>query len=519
MTAPIASPDGRVGPVDVLATVFAGLLRRCRVAVSPAETIEIRRVLLMLGAHDLDALRAGLRAVSAKYGHERAGFERAFAVFFEGRTSEGAADGDQARPDADIPDGRLPENLDLLDEGEDDPLSRFTDYNPRAAEVGDLIDADEAEKGFNPHSDDDDLSLSTSDSDLSVRDGDAGRRGVTYTVELERAGSAVAGELTSGAAAASSGSLDWDDPAAVLAWLEAVDARSVYLDGAPGDREHLTESQLGSLVAAIDAFVDALAARAVQAPDDVDGEPGDAGESARDERTTLRRACHDLLRRMRGAPRRVPVEHGRGRLDVRRTVHAGLRTDGVPFRLITRTPRPDRLRIVIAVDVSLSVRSVTAFVLRLAQALHADAHTCHVVAFVDTPIEVTDVLLRSSGDHALASVLSAPGLDLDATSDYGRVLGELAEGRGRAGAVLDARTTLLVVGDGRCNGLPPGVEHLEALRRRVHRIGWITPEPRRYWHQASCAMPSYEEVVDGVVVARDGEEFAERAGALGHALA
>jgi uncharacterized protein len=507
-------------PVDVLAAVFAALLRRCRVAVSPAETIEVRRVLVLLGAGDLAALRAGLRAVSCKYDHERAGFERAFALFF-GLRDEGADDVDGARPDADVPDGRLPENLELLDEGADDPLSRFTDYNPRAAEVGDLIDADEAEKGFNPHKDDDDLSLSTSESDLSVRDGDAGRRGVTYTVELERAGSAVAGELTSGAAAASSGSLDWDDPAAVLAWLEAVDARSIYLDGTPGEREHLTEAQLGSLVEALGAFVDALAERTTAAlgdPDD-EGGSGDGTESAVAERTTLRRACHDLLHRMRGAPRTRPAEHGRGRLDVRRTVHEGLRTDGIPFHLITRTPHPDRLRVVIAVDVSLSVRSVTAFVLRLAQTLHAGAHRCRVLAFVDTPIDVTDVLLRSAGDHALASVLSAPGLDLDATSDYGRVLGELAAGRGPAGAALDARSTLLVVGDARCNGLPPGVDHLETLRRRVHRIGWITPEPRRYWTQASCAMPAYSEVVDHVVVARDGQEFAERAAELGHALA
>ena len=518
---PARYDDGRVGPVDVLATAFAALLRRCGVATSPAETIEIRRVLVLLGADDLDALRAGLRSVSTKYAHERAGFERAFGLFF-GRDERAGEHADEGhRPDADIPDGRLPENLELLDEGEDDPLSRFSDSNPRAAEVGDMVEAPEADKGFNPHKDDDDISLSTDDSDLSVSDTDQGRRGVTYTVDLERAGSAVAGELTSAASAASaSGTLDWDDPASVLAWLESVDARSIYLDGTPGEREHLTESQMGSLVAAIEAFVDALSARAAAAlgdPDRPDGDGTTTGSAV--DRSQLRRACHDLLHRMRGAPRVRPVEQGRGRLDVRRTVRAALRTDGVPFQLVTRTPSPDRLRVVVAVDVSLSVRSVTAFVLRLAQTLHAGAHRCRVIAFVDTPVDVTDVLLRASGDHALAAVLSAPGLDLDATSDYGRVLRELADGRGPAGAAIDSRTTLLVVGDARCNGLPPGVEHLRSLRRQVHRLGWITPEPRRYWTQASCAMPAYSEVVDHVVVARDGDEFAERAAELGHALA
>ena len=37
--------------------------------------------------------------------------------------------------------------------------------------------------------------------------------------------------------------------------------------------------------------------------------------------------------------------------------------------------------------------------------------------------------------------------------------------------------------------------------------------------QASCATPAHVEVVEHVVVAPDGEEFAERAAELGHALA
>lgn len=512
VTTDAVGEDGRVGPLDVLSAAFAGLLRRCGVAVSPAEAIEIRRAMIVLGGADLERLRSGLRAVAVSYAHERVGFEAAYDAFFLGITADDAAAAGH-RPDADVPDGRLPEGLEL---DEDDPMSRYTDYNPRAAEVGDHIEAPEAEKGFNPHKDDDDLSLSTSDADLSVRSGDEGRRGVTYTVDLERAGSAVAGELTSTASAMSSGELSLDDPAAVLSWLEEVDARTIYRDGLPGEREHLTDAQMGSLVAAIEAFVDALAGRVADLGME---EPGQGVRGEAVDRSTLRRACYDLLHRMRGAPRTRPIEGGRGHLDVRRTVRRSLRTDGVPFHLVARTPRPDKVRVVVVADVSLSVRTVKAFVLRLAQTLHATAHRCRVLAFVDTPVDVTDVLLRSSGDAALPAVLATPGLDLDATSDYGRVLRELADGRGPAAAALDSRTTLLVVGDARCNGLPPGTEHLRRLRSKVHRLGWITPEPRRYWTQASCALPVYSEIVDHVLVARDGEEFAEGAAEMGHALA
>jgi len=83
---------------------------------------------------------------------------------------------------------------------------------------------------------------------------------------------------------------------------------------------------------------------------------------------------------------------------------------------------------------------------------------------------------------------------------------------------LDSRTAVLIVGDGRSNGLPPRVDQLRALRRRVHRLAWITPEPDRYWRQATCAMPQYAEVCDEVIVARDAEQLAQHAGVLARAL-
>jgi uncharacterized protein with von Willebrand factor type A (vWA) domain len=137
------------------------------------------------------------------------------------------------------------------------------------------------------------------------------------------------------------------------------------------------------------------------------------------------------------------------------------------------------------------------------------------MAFVDSPVDVTDLLLRSGGDDALAAVLSSERLDLAASSDYGRMLDRMLD---RHGDALDSRTAVLIVGDARSNGLPPKVEQLERLRRRVHRLAWITPESHRYWNQATCAMAEYAEVCDQVIVARDPEQLVAKAGELAHAL-
>lgn len=490
--------------LDAVAAAFGQLLRRAGVATSPAEVIEVRRVLGLLGAADKVALRAALRATCAKYGREQRGFDRAFEAMFGPAVpalQEPGADPSRAHTGSGLPD--------QLDIDENPDAGRYAEYNERAAEVGDHFDTPDTDKGFNPHKDDDDYSVTGADNQLSVSaETDDGRRGMRYTVEVDRAASTVAGDLADSVTPVVAGSLSFDDPDTILAWLDAYDPGRTY-GGEAG--EPLTAEQLHQLTQAVEGFVAALAERsglvaAAESPDAVT----DAGLAA-----DIDLACHEVLRRMRGAPRPRPRERGRGRLDMRRTSRAALRTDGVPFRLVMRTPLPDRIRLLVIADVSLSVRPVTAFTLRLAQAMHRRAHRCRVMAFVDRPVDVTEILLRTGGDDALAAVLAEGHLDLQASSDYGQVFGEMLRGQADA---LDSRTAVLIVGDGRSGGLPTGVDQLRALRRRVHRLAWVTPEPHRYWRQATCAMPDYAQVCDKVVVASDAEALSARAAELAHAL-
>ncbi len=129
--------------------------------------------------------------------------------------------------------------------------------------------------------------------------------------------------------------------------------------------------------------------------------PTDGALQAIGRHAEIERASHEVLRHMRGTPRPRPREHSRGPLDMRRTVRSSLRTDGIPFRLVTKTPVPDKVRLLVLADVSLSVRPITAFTLRLAQAMHSRAHRCTVMGFVDAPVDVTTTLLGSTGDGAL----------------------------------------------------------------------------------------------------------------------
>lgn len=492
--------------LDVVAASFGSVLRRCGVAASPAEVIEVRQVLTLVGAGDRAVARAALRAVCAKYAYEQAGFDRAFDRFF-GAVSVSAAP-DRAPSHSESADG-LPVSLEV---GDDPGAGKYTDHNDRATEIGDHFDTPERDRGFNPHKDDDDVSMAGSDAALSVSaESDSGKRGVGYTLEVERAGTTVVGDLASSTSGVVAGTLSWDDPASILAWLDSYDPASVYADAENG--EQLSAAQLATLAEAVEAFVEALAA--AHEPEAVEPKGPATDASSSDAHAEVNQACHEVLRRMRGPVRPRPRERAAGRLDMRRTVRASMRTEGIPFHLMVKAPRPDKPRLLILADVSLSVRPITAFTLRLAQAMHRRTSRCRVLAFVDEPVDVTDTLWAAQGDDALAAVLADPRIDLEATSDYGRVFSEVITHHGNE---VNSRTSVLVVGDGRCNGLPTGIDDFTRLNRTVHRLAWITPEPERYWKQATCSMPVYAQACDRVIVARDAPQLLERAAELGNAL-
>ena len=490
--------------LDLISAVFGRLLRRYGVAASPAEVIEVRRVLGLLGAGDIDVLEAALRATCAKYTHEQDGLDAAFEALFRPRAVTVL---DDFRPSRSEPPAGAPTDLEISND--DHETGRYADYNERAAEVGEFFDTPEADAGFNPHKDDDDLSITGSDSNLAVdTESDSGRRGVSFTVDVDHADSAVVGDLSSAQAMVSQGTLRWDDPEGILGWLDAYDPNAFY--GGQSSGEQLTAAQLERLVDAVEAFVAAVAGSGREV-----ATPSMAPAAEIPSRAEVNNACREVLRRMRGTPRPRPREATNGRLNMRRTVRASMGTDGVPFHLMVDKPVPERVRLLILADVSLSVRPITAFTLRLAQAMRHRTNRCTVLAFVDRPVDVTDLLARSTGDDALASVLAAPELDLTASSDYGRTLEELLTTHG---SKVTARTSVLIVGDGRCNGLPPRVDKLEELARKVHRLAWVTPEQERYWTQASCAMGDYAKVCNGVVTARDARQLIEQAPELGNAL-
>jgi uncharacterized protein with von Willebrand factor type A (vWA) domain len=223
-----------------------------------------------------------------------------------------------------------------------------------------------------------------------------------------------------------------------------------------------------------------------------------------EERTQLEEALRRVGRSLHGALTSRQRNTARGRVHPSRTMRRNMRYDGVPFRPVTTTREEDKPRLVVLVDVSLSVRTTARFALHLVHGLQALFGQVRSFAFVDEPMEITELFTEYPLERALGLVfdgLPAGGLlDTDANSDYGTTFVSLLE---EHGAALTRRSTLLVLGDGRGNGNDPRTVAFEEITRRVRQTVWLTPEPRYSWRLGACDLPRYAEFCDRVQVVAD----------------
>jgi len=223
----------------------------------------------------------------------------------------------------------------------------------------------------------------------------------------------------------------------------------------------------------------------------------------------VRRAVRTFSARLRGAARARTKRAKRGRIDPHRTMRRALRTFGVPMSPAYVRRRRDRPRLVLLCDVSDSVRDAAALLLEFVHSAHELFESTRSWVFVGEVGEATALFRREPAARAIAAAHGGAVVPVTGNSNYGRALRAFAD---RTRSVVDRRTTVVILGDGRTNYQDAGEEALARLRSRAKSVIWICPEPREKWAEGDSAMARYAEIAEVLEVrtARDLERAARR---------
>lgn len=224
------------------------------------------------------------------------------------------------------------------------------------------------------------------------------------------------------------------------------------------------------------------------------------------ERQQVRREVERLAEALRDRMERRRRRNRRGVLDVRATVRSSLRTGGVPFDPVFRRRRRHRPKLVVLCDISDSVRTAAQFLLVLVHTMQSAFSRTRSFAFVQDVTEITQVFDENDLDASLAIVARPGALQIGASSDYGRTLGNM---QSRHLDAFDRQTTLLILGDGRSNRLDPNLAALAEVQKRAARVVWFNPEPRNAWGFGDSEMNAYAPYCSLVAPVRTLRELRE----------
>jgi len=190
--------------------------------------------------------------------------------------------------------------------------------------------------------------------------------------------------------------------------------------------------------------------------------------------------------------KRLAIKHSRrrrqllrGQLDIRRTLRASAGHDGVPFKLAFKHKRRDKPRLLVVCDVSASVAPYVRFLLLFLYALQGTVTDLHTFAFSNRLKDVEGPLARLPFDEAMDLIIREVG---GGGTDYGQAWQDLHD---RHWDLVDGRTTVLVLGDGRSNGANPRLDLFGEIATRAKRLVWLCPEPVGRWGTGDSCMLQY----------------------------
>lgn len=219
----------------------------------------------------------------------------------------------------------------------------------------------------------------------------------------------------------------------------------------------------------------------------------DLGEKAfssftRQELEEMREAIDKLVRKLKNIVSRRFAVRDRGNLDVKKTLRASAKYDGVPLDIKYRRKTLRKSRIVTLCDVSGSVWAAARFMLNLLYSLQDCFDKVNSFVFIDQLTNVTGIFEDHDINEATRIVMEEADMHYEAPTDYGETLRNFKRDYME---LLTKKTTLIIVGDGRSNYLNPEDAILGEMRERCRRVIWLNPEPENLWGTGDSEIKTY----------------------------
>jgi hypothetical protein len=209
----------------------------------------------------------------------------------------------------------------------------------------------------------------------------------------------------------------------------------------------------------------------------------------------MREVIEQLVRKLKDAIGRRYARHRRGVLDIKKTLRRSAGHQGIPWQLFFRNRPLRKSKIVALCDVSGSVWSAARFMLNMLYSLQECFTQVRSFVFVAGLDEVTHVFEDFETNQAIEKILKEADIEYNAATDYGLTFRQF---KNNYMDMLNKKTTLIIIGDGRTNYGNPEENILDEMRDKSRRVIWLNPETPYFWYTGDSEMRTYMEYCDEV---------------------
>lgn len=203
----------------------------------------------------------------------------------------------------------------------------------------------------------------------------------------------------------------------------------------------------------------------------------------------MQASIDQLVRKLKDQVARRHCVKNKGVLDIKKTLRAAGKYQGVPVRLKFKDKALKKSNIVTLCDVSGSVWSTAKFMLHLLYSLQDCFTKVRSFVFVSQLAEVTSFFDTDKVNQAVEAAMTKADINYHDQTDYGVALQAFKQ---ECLAQVNRKTTLIILGDGRSNYQNPQANILGEFREKTKRIIWLNPEPAATWYTGDSEIRNYQ---------------------------
>jgi uncharacterized protein with von Willebrand factor type A (vWA) domain len=178
----------------------------------------------------------------------------------------------------------------------------------------------------------------------------------------------------------------------------------------------------------------------------------------------------------------------RGRFNVKDTLRKNLQYGGVPFHIQLDRRKKTKPQVMVLCDISDSVLNASRFMLQFVYSVQDLYSKVRSFVFVAEIGEVTKLFEEHDIQTAVEAALKGDVIDVFSHSNFGRAFEQFYK---NFFSTVNAKTTVLIIGDGRNNYNRPSDWVLREIRQKAKQLIWLNPESRMTWSIGDSEMPRY----------------------------